>query len=514
MLQLGIYNQPNGTLILDCTHIATEVQFSTNQHGFQSLDCTIPLPFAYALLMYSNPGAFYVCLSNGGQVVWEGRLEDPALWVEDNGAGMKIGALGYQRAVSDVLYTALWSTTTTSQWKVENSPFSGSSQSARYTFDTTNRLFIALQKDAIYNNFADTGILRFFQPYGGINPILYIAFTYTVVLPTNWIAQLVICNDDYTSTSIVWSLTGNGATQTATVAPIFPSVSRPALYLEIFNSTGSAFTYAGETGDAYVSLTSIQLQGDPTVTLTASYIVAGLIKYVNGINPLHLNVSTALVQGTANVLPDEIYQDQRVGDILNRLVNLGDDTTTIFEWAVWEQRILAFRSRGSAGRVWVVDATEITVQRSLDVLYNAVYATYQDASNRTLRTTTNVNTASVSRYSVTRHRTIRADSTNVTAVNSLRDVALLDTQDPSPRAEIVFDRIYTVQGALVPKWWVRSGDTITIRNLPPTGAAGLDKLRTFLITRTEYDADKDTLKVEPEVALPTLDVLVAQRKAG
>ena len=69
-------------------------------------------------------------------------------------------------------------------------------------------------------------------------------------------------------------------------------------------------------------------------------------------------------------------------------------------------------------------------------------------------------------------------------------------------------------GARYPLWLVRSGDTMTIRNLPPNVSTSIDRIRTFRITHTSYDAFADTLDVEPEAAPRTLEVMLARRSEG
>jgi hypothetical protein len=61
---------------------------------------------------------------------------------------------------------------------------------------------------------------------------------------------------------------------------------------------------------------------------------------------------------------------------------------------------------------------------------------------------------------------------------------------------------------------VRSGDTITIRNLSPGLSASIDRIRTFRVTHTSYDAMADTLQVEPELPPLTLETMLARQAEG
>jgi len=82
------------------------------------------------------------------------------------------------------------------------------------------------------------------------------------------------------------------------------------------------------------------------------------------------------------------------------------------------------------------------------------------------------------------------------------------------RADIQGDGLWEALGGLWRRWWSRAGDTVTMRNLPPTLSTDIDRIRTFRVAETEYDAASGTLSIAPEEPLPSLDVLVARREAG
>ena len=74
--------------------------------------------------------------------------------------------------------------------------------------------------------------------------------------------------------------------------------------------------------------------------------------------------------------------------------------------------------------------------------------------------------------------------------------------------------MYDAAGGRWPLWMARSGDTITIRNLPPTLSLDVDRIRTFRIAETAYSCDTDVLSVTPELPRPSLEVMVARLGAG
>jgi hypothetical protein len=211
-----------------------------------------------------------------------------------------------------------------------------------------------------------------------------------------------------------------------------------------------------------------------------------------------------------------VYEDKLPADILDYLIGLGDNQTTPreWEWAVWNDRTLQFQPRGATSHAWYIDVGDLTVERTIDQLANSAYGVYQDANSRTLRTTTNSNAASISRSGLTRRASVSVSSTSAIQAGIQRDAFLNDRQSPIPLVGVSFLVIYDSAGARYPLNMMRSGDTVTIRNLPPTLSTAVDRIRTFRIVRTMYDAITDTITVEPESPLPTLDALLARIAAG
>lgn len=248
-------------------------------------------------------------------------------------------------------------------------------------------------------------------------------------------------------------------------------------------------------------------------TTAASAIVTALITSVSGINPSQLSSSAALVNSSGAVITDN-YENARPADILNRLAGIGDTSGNLFEWGVSEGRSLYFRQRGSAGRDWFVDASVIELERSLDKLYNSGYGIYTGDSNQKLNTATSTDTDSVTRYGVTRQAAIGTDFYDATLAGVARDTFIASNSVATPRAKIRFSNIFDASGGKYPLWNVRSGDTITVRNLPPTVSIDVDYIRTFYVVATRYDADNDTLETELNKDLPSLDVQVSGSTNG
>ena len=510
MLQLAIFDYYGGHLLYDWSARGNGLVVATNEHGFESLRCNVPLALAEAFAVYDRNGLPHVEINDGAERVWEGRLED--VTIQDD--GLTLTALGYARALSDVPYTALWSACPAfSDWIQVTAAMLNYRAPERWEMDTNNRLYMAPR---LGENFGTpgyfTGQYTYAIPSGGSRSVTKVTFTYEFKASSDWSAFLNSYNVDYSSGASEWSLTGNGATQSGT-ATVTLATARARLDFGM-HCTAALGGYTGDTGDHHFTVTAIRLQTAATVTPEA--IVAALATYVNGINALQMSASAVLIQATGLDLTDESYEDALPADILTKLAKLGGNTTAVaqWEWGVWEGQRLHFRLRGSAGRAWYVDASDLELQRSLDGLRNSAYAVYQDAQGKPVRTAASVDATSISRYGVTRQGVVAASTTSATQAALQRDAYLLDNSLLRPRAGIKMSRLYDVRGAQWPLWTARSGDTITVRSLPPTLSTEIDRIRTFRVSRTEYSADGDTLAVEPESPLPTLEVLLGRMGEG
>lgn len=250
--------------------------------------------------------------------------------------------------------------------------------------------------------------------------------------------------------------------------------------------------------------------------VVADEIAKDLISTINTLNSTQLSSSTALVQSPGLDLLNESYEDQLPSDILTYLVGLGDNQTPPrqWEWGVKEGRQLYFQPQNSASRTWYIDLSDIDINRTIDQIANSVYAVYQDANDRTLRTATASDSLSITRYGLTRRASTAASTTSNTQASVQRDAALADGKDPKPRSGVVLTRVYDGAGARWPLWYVRAGDTVIIRNLPPTLSTSIDRIRIFRLTRTEYHANDDAIQIEPDVPRPTLEALLARLAIG
>jgi hypothetical protein len=312
----------------------------------------------------------------------------------------------------------------------------------------------------------------------------------------------------------------NAGTFTRTPASMANIYVGQSLEIEQGTNTSERVTVTAITATTFTA-TYLQGAGHPinfpvqAHVVHADEIAADLAATVASLNG-QIGSSSALIQSPGIDLLDEVYEDRLPSDILTYLIGLGDTTLPPrqWEWGVWEDRLLYFRPRGSAAKTWYVGVSELAIERTLEQLANSVYGVYRDAYGRALRTTASVDGTSVSRYGLTRRLAVSADTTSSVQASVQQDALLSDHADPIPRASITFDAVFDASGGWWPLSLVRAGDTITIRNLPPTISSDIDRIRTFRLWRTDYDAVANTITVEPEAPSPLLAILLARLGAG
>lgn len=590
-MMLGLYTAPpssGGALLLDATPFVQSCEISTDAHGFERLVAPMLRALASAFRLFDYP-LIYVGLFWGGQIVWEGRLEDPTLYAGSDGSGIQAQALGAWRALSDIPYIAAWSSSSVADFIQTTAEMSAAyDQSERWSRDTNNRLGIGLTAGATYATNKAAGLL-FGIPHRSTRNIVGIQFALEINLPAAHTWRCISFAGDIsgalTSGAVEASLVGTAAL-VSRAYHLTLGTPRETCGIDVLCNAGAA--YAGQTWASYAKATRVRVVTSSAnrinttltanraaganvtatvVTTTGMYVGMELVinsgaalseivtvlsigsttqfnatfvnayttgqavqgfkitadeiardmlaTYVNALNPTQLSSSTALIQNPGLDLLDEVYEDASMAAELTRLAGLGDDQTPprMWETGVYEGRQLFFRPQGG-GRAWFVDATDLSIARTLEQLFNSVRAAYQDPNGRTQRTTSTTDATSVARYGLLRATAVASSTTSATQAGIERGAELQDHKDPLPRAPITFDAVYDASGARYPLWLVRSGDTITIRNLPPNLSTSVDRIRTFRITHTSYDAIADTLQVEPELPPPTLEVMLARRAEG
>lgn len=222
-------------------------------------------------------------------------------------------------------------------------------------------------------------------------------------------------------------------------------------------------------------------------------------------NP-QLSDSTVLIESPGVDVTDAIYNDQSYMQVLLGLRKRGDDQTPPRIWSVgvWDN-VLHFWPRGTGGKTYYLDATDMKLSRTLEAIVTEVQATYLDKGRQQrLRTAAAADIAMMDAFDVERRIVVDIKTTNATLAELARDTALADQGRFIPAADFEFEDIYNAQGARVELTGVRPGDSyVVIRNLP----APLPSLH-WRMVRSEYSGDG--LRIELEGAPGTIESLIAK----
>ena len=505
-LNLQIYDSPDKIVLLaDFSNRAQGLKFGTNKHGYAAADWFVPMQLKDAFSVYDWPEVPHVVISGqGADIVYEGRLEDISIQSE----GVKFGAFGYWRALSDVPYTALWGITSVNEWKPVSDDDISVSAPERYEFDANSRVYATMKKNEVYQNNNQLGIVGYVAPHNGQRGVVTASFDYEINLPSGFDGRLVSYYDDWSGFSQDWVQSSTGSLLSGSASVSISTKDR--VTFQIINKTGSNYTNTSNTGVYYIKITNIRIKTTTAGTVLASDIATALATYINGINGDQLSAGSTKIEATSTDLKDELYEDEYPADILDRLAFLHN-----YQAAVWDDRLLTFAPKSSIGRTFYVDVVEISdLQRSLDPMRNSIYATYKGANQRTLRTATADDADSQAKLGIVRRSIVNVNTTDATEAETHRDARLTDMANYAIRARIVFDAIYTETGAWMPLYELKTGDTLIMRNLPPVLSTNIDNIRSFRVGTTDYDGDNDQMNVEPEVPVPTLVTLIAQKVGG
>jgi hypothetical protein len=583
-LSLTTFLTPTGEAILDATRFVRSAKFSTNLHGTQAIDAELDRNMVDSFRIYDAPGMLHIEADDGAQTLAAARLEEPGLHAGGVGA-LKLHALGYWRALTDIPYTAMWSDTSLSRWRAVSNTELTNRTPERYDIRTENNQFeLAPRKGETFGGNASAAPLPavcsylYQPPNGGSQRIQLVQLDFTLNAPTGWRMIVYRVGLNFSTFNSVFTVTSAGA---AISRSIFTSITADDwimvdLYLDTVGTAVAAF----DTGTAYLRVSNVRFCSTfadiantvlsanrnagasvtATVTSTlnmyvgqrltvngganpsesvlveqvtnstqfvatfvnnyvagnpiggsrvcADTIVKDLIAVVAAANPTQLSTSTSGVFSPGRDLVDAVYTDELPSDIMTALATQGTTANGLYEAGVDDQRRVFFRPQGSAAQTWFVDISDLDITRSADGLANSAYAVYTDASGIETRTAVSTNAASVIKYGITRRQAVDVQTTNSTYATGVRDTAIAAATTVQARARYTIRAVYGSNGARHPLGYVRAGDVMTIRNLPPQVSAAVDSIRTFRLSRTEYDMKTGILAIEPEAPNATLDALV------
>ncbi len=212
-----------------------------------------------AFRLYDAPGTLHVEVNDSAQILGAARLEEPGLHAGRDGAS-KLNALGYQRALSDIPYTALWSTSSVREWRPALQTEFFNSCPERFRFDTQDRIEISPQKGSTQGNTV-AGRQAFENLSGGSRSLIGVQFSYELIAPASWQGGCEQFDGNWGFLAAPWTLNATGVTQTGAVHLTFAATQKLGFYL-YYNAAGA--TYTGETDAAYLRITNLRVVSSTT----------------------------------------------------------------------------------------------------------------------------------------------------------------------------------------------------------------------------------------------------------
>jgi hypothetical protein len=549
----------------------TDAAISQGPRGLESVTLSLPTSPDQSYDLISKLGALTTDVTAAGVRLARGRVED--VQIGDDGAQLvALGAWNelsdrLYTGLWSASGTPGWFPASPSA-----DPLLATNRTPEmYAIEISERIVISTTKGASYANGADVGGVAFRVPDNGARQIIGMQFALTQLLPTDWELRLNIYSPAATTpftepsagllVTSAYYLTFVGADMVElyilnnTGAASAPAGETGDWYAQIsdirlvttttttVNTTTTGPTASGigvtipvaSTANMYVGqqlrliglvfddgeIITVSSITSPTAlvadvrdfraigsTLRGFYVppnevVASLLAY-SATSGGVLSSSTAFISASPRDLFNALWEDTAPADIIADLAARDG-----YETGVNGAGTLYWRPAGSAATAWFVDAADLTVQQSLSALVNRVIGRYQATDGRTLRAAAQTNAASVSRYGVTRAGVVDADTTLAVLAQSVAATAAADTADPLPSAALTVDAIYTASGALAPLWLLQVGDTITIRNLPVTATAAINRIQTLRVAGVVYDAVAGTVQITPETSIPSADYQAA-----
>lgn len=500
---LHIKDAPGGRDLIRTDGRVKQATFAYDKHGCADLTTLLDIPRRVAFQLYDQAATPFVSVCYYGAPIWAGRLMEPTI----NNAGARLVAAGYWDSLKDAKYTGLWSKTSTTEFYPAVTTEIATAFPDRYAFDNNNRIYMTASKGAIVGTTTTARVAYYtYQvPSQSVEPITNVSFDYSFSSQNFWRIGLASYNDDWSGTVSEWTLNGAGAgTVTGSVATTFATPhNRIAFFL--FYNAGDAVVVA-ETGDIFARFTNIRIKTTTSSTVLGSEIASGVNAYAASVNPI---LAASYVTASTLDLKDEQYEDMTPAEIIEHVATIDGVRAFVDENRVFWYGALAFG-------VWQLDAADLEIQRPLDRVYNSVYAVYQDANSRNLRTAAAVNTFSTSRYGLTRSQALAVQSTSSSQATSQRDTALSDTANPAPRAGITIRRILDSQGRPALAHQPRPGDLAILPALPAGLTASADQIRSFIIERVEVTLEpgkRPATVIEPSQPIPNLVTMLARIEA-
>jgi hypothetical protein len=308
----------NGKPLVNLSRRATSCVMEFDLHGESSLSATVRMPrlpeqFRY----YDREAGLDLVLTDMGREVWRGRLEEPTVASD----GLRLVAYGTWRALSDILHTALWSTTSFSGWEVLGPESRADNVPGAFEFTSNGRLFITVKKNAsVGSSPLVVARLGYVLPHRSSQLITNIAFDYDVTLPNgNWQvgvqsfdAPAPITSAIWTYLHTLWFQNGSGS---GSICESLPTPANALAYY-LFRNLSPNAVYGGETDTDFLAISNLRITTTPLAVDTTLSANASLgatsITLASATEAAKVRVGMALYIGNATT-PERVTVNSVAG---------------------------------------------------------------------------------------------------------------------------------------------------------------------------------------------------------
>ncbi len=265
MYTLHIVDPVFNTPPLRLTHRARNPQISEASVSFE-----IPMSAQEAATYIDNLSYRWLVVARAG-IARRYRLQTPTM-IRD---GVRLDGISLIATLDDDEYSALWSASGVEGWTILNGDYASRWKDCDkfWSLDTNGRLFMGLQKNTSYPHLAGFGALAYILPPGGTRGCTVLQFDLEFVnFPANFVWQIMRDNRTFTGLGFQTFLAGP-LTGTRSFC-LSLSAACEVVIFEIYNNTGSAVLFIGETGSAYAKMTNVRLATSTTNLIATTVALA------------------------------------------------------------------------------------------------------------------------------------------------------------------------------------------------------------------------------------------------
>lgn len=512
LLQVAAYDAlTSGSLVYELSgEQLEECTFSYTEIGELELNVSAAISFEEAL-PYLLPRPLLIWRVNDGPTpIWSGRGSIPE-WTDGK---LKINALGLWHSLDDIGanggYTALWSDSEYNLWRPMTPLQMVNRTDDYYEMDNQQRIFIGLTRGTTYATGANVGSQYYEVPSRSRTAMQTVSFDFNGFLPTGFqMAVNYYTTSPFGGATQAWVQTATGVAQSF----LSQSVNIPAgvtVEFYILNNSGLPITNNQENSVRYAQWTNVRIKATTAATVTTQAVATHILQSNRALNPGLLSARTDKIGGSATYDHKQLLlEDATPTQLLTDLAARSATGTPLvpLNVGVWGG-VLVVQNRYAGARTWYHDLLDIRVRRPATEIYTSVYATYQDANGRVLRTAEVSDARAIARAGVTRIDYVNAETTDATQATNQATLRLADrkrgaVQFTIPETSVIYD----ANGSPVPITEVRPGDVLIAQQFQSYDPN--DLLRSIRIGKVTIDAIRGMLQMEAEEPIPTLETALA-----